>query len=82
MEEQVDTGRTRSIGLSNFNSEQLDKIVKNARIRPVNLQVEMHAYFQQTKLREFCKDKTLVLTAYAPLGSKTRSEECVECATR
>jgi len=39
MEKQVKSGRTRSIGLSNFNEEQISTIWENAQIKPSNLQV-------------------------------------------
>jgi diketogulonate reductase-like aldo/keto reductase len=39
MEAQVDAKRTRSIGLSNFNQEQILRILQFSRIPPVNLQV-------------------------------------------
>ena len=51
MEKQVDDGLVKSIGLSNFNEEQIGRIVNNARIKPANLQVELHAQFQQKPLR-------------------------------
>ena len=41
----VDAGLTRSIGLSNFNSEQIAGICEGARIKPAVLQVEIHPYF-------------------------------------
>ena len=55
MESQVEAGRTKAIGLSNFNSHQIERIVQTSRIKPANLQVEMHAYFQQKRLRAYCK---------------------------
>lgn len=39
MEAQVKAGRAKSIGLSNFNVAQIENIVKNAEIKPSNLQV-------------------------------------------
>jgi diketogulonate reductase-like aldo/keto reductase len=39
MEKLVDQGLTKSIGVSNFNSEQLERILANARIKPVTNQV-------------------------------------------
>lgn len=69
MEEQVDAGLTKSVGLSNFNVKQIERVLKNARIKPVNLQVELHAYLQQRALVEFCKKNGIVVTAYSPLGS-------------
>lgn len=39
MEECVRQGLTRSIGISNFNSEQITRLLKSAKIAPVNNQV-------------------------------------------
>ncbi|KAF6214396.1 hypothetical protein GE061_009137 [Apolygus lucorum] len=68
LEECVKAGKIKSIGLSNFNKEQILKILDNAEIRPVNNQVECHPYLNQSKLLEFCKSKGIVLTAYRPLS--------------
>lgn len=68
MEELVDAGLTKSIGLSNFNSTQVDIILENARIKPVNNQVEIHAHCLNKKLIKHCKSKDVVVTGYAPLG--------------
>lgn len=69
MEEQQDKGRTRSIGISNFNKTQIQRILDNSRIKPSNLQIECHAYNQQNELVDFCKKNNIVVTAYSPLGS-------------
>ncbi|XP_035449985.1 1,5-anhydro-D-fructose reductase [Spodoptera frugiperda] len=63
------SGFIRNIGLSNFNEQQIEKIMKHATFKPQVLQVELHAYFQQKELREFCEQHDIILTAYAPLGS-------------
>ena len=41
MEEQVDKGRTKSIGISNFSCDQIERLMKVARIQPANLQVRL-----------------------------------------
>ncbi|PNF22801.1 hypothetical protein B7P43_G02523 [Cryptotermes secundus] len=69
MEQQVDLGRTRNIGLSNFNISQLEQIASVARICPATLQVELHAYLQQPALRACCAKLGIPITAYSPLGS-------------
>ncbi|CAH0391720.1 unnamed protein product [Bemisia tabaci] len=69
MEAQVDAGRAKSIGLSNFNSKQIANIVENARIKPANLQVELHVYLQQKELAKFCSQHGITICGYAPLGS-------------
>ena len=74
MEAQVDNGLTKSIGVSNFNCVQIEKIVRHARILPVTDQVELHAEFMQKPLRALCKLHNIVVTAYAPIGSPGRTK--------
>lgn len=69
MEDQVDAGRTKSIGVSNFNEKQIDRILCNARIPPVNLQIELHLYFQQKAMVKYCKSKNIIVTSYSSLGT-------------
>ncbi|PNF24354.1 1,5-anhydro-D-fructose reductase, partial [Cryptotermes secundus] len=69
MEECVKSGLTKSIGLSNFNSEQIQRVLDIATIKPVVNQVECHPYLNQSKLIAFCKERGIVITAYCPLGS-------------
>lgn len=69
MEEQVDAGKAKAIGLSNFNSKQIERILKVCRIKPANLQVEVHVYHQQKALRELCRAFDISVCAYCPLGA-------------
>lgn len=69
----MDAGYCKAIGLSNFNSEQIKRIVESARIKPANLQVEVQAYFQQKPLREVCEKYDISVCAYGPLGSNGRA---------
>ncbi|KAL0127386.1 hypothetical protein PUN28_005582 [Cardiocondyla obscurior] len=50
MEKQVMEGRTKAIGLSNFNVAQIERILNHATLPVSNLQVEMHVYLQQSEL--------------------------------
>ncbi|KAK2575283.1 hypothetical protein KPH14_008135 [Odynerus spinipes] len=72
MEDCVKLGLTKSIGLSNFNSVQIDRVLSIARIKPVMNQVECHPSLNQKKLREFCAKRNIAITAYSPLGSPAR----------
>ncbi|CAL8095460.1 unnamed protein product [Orchesella dallaii] len=74
MEEQVKAGRTKSIGVSNFSTEQMQRILDIATEPIANNQLEVHAYFQQKGLRKFCKANGITVSAYAPLGSPGRRE--------
>jgi alcohol dehydrogenase (NADP+) len=68
MEKLVDEGLVNNIGVSNFNIQQLEKILESAIIKPANLQIEVHAYFQQRDIRAFCRENGIPVTAYCPLG--------------
>jgi len=69
MEKLVDIGLVRSIGLSNFNSRQVTKILDMARIRPAVLQVESNPRFNNESLRSFCSSHSIVMVAFSPFGS-------------
>ncbi|XP_025422832.1 NADPH-dependent D-xylose reductase II,III-like isoform X2 [Sipha flava] len=75
LEKQVDCGRIKAIGLSNFNIKQIQNVLDNCRIKPDNLQIEHHLYLQQPELVDFCKDNGIVVTAYSCLGSKNNREK-------
>ncbi|KAF5292916.1 hypothetical protein FQA39_LY13796 [Lamprigera yunnana] len=69
MEKLVDTKVAKAIGVSNFNAKQLQRVLDNARIPPSNLQIELHAYFQQKEMVNFCKKNNISITCYSPLGA-------------
>jgi aldehyde reductase len=68
MESLVDHGRCRAIGLSDISLNELLPIYESARIKPAVVQVESHPYLPETELLEFCKEKSIVFLAFAPLG--------------
>jgi alcohol dehydrogenase (NADP+) len=72
MESLVDQGRCRAIGLSDITLNGLLPIYESARIKPAVVQVESHPYLPETELLEFCKEKSIVLLAFAPLGHGMR----------
>ena len=72
MESLVDHGKCRAIGLSDIGLTELLPIYESARIKPAAVQVESHPYLPETELLEFCKEKGVVLLAFAPLGHGIR----------
>lgn len=72
MEACVDRNQAKHIGVSNFSIKKLAGLLETARIRPEMNQVELHPYLAQLALLAYCKDKEILVTAYAPLGSGDR----------
>ncbi|KAI6647353.1 Alcohol dehydrogenase -like [Oopsacas minuta] len=69
LEQLVSEGLIRSIGVSNFTIKKLEAILKTAKLIPVVNQVEIQAYFQQNKLRSYCKSKGILIQAFNTLGN-------------
>lgn len=58
MEKLVDLGIVKSIGISNFNSQQIDRLLANCRIKPVNNQVMNRSNFPIHPTFDFMGGKT------------------------
>src|SRR6266436_3201668 len=72
MESLADRGKCRAIGLSDVVLKKLVPLYEAARIKPAVVKVESHPYLPQTELLEFCKQKGIILLAFAPLGHGIR----------
>ncbi|XP_034921430.1 (1S)-1,7-diacetoxy-luvungin A aldo-keto reductase [Populus alba] len=70
MEECHKLGLAKSIGVSNFSCKKLENLLATAKIPPAVNQVEISPLWQQKKIREFCEEKGIHVTAYSPLGAK------------
>ena len=71
LEEYVDKGKIRSIGLSNFNPHHIDSLLLYARIRPVINQIEIHPYMTQQANVDFNFGEDIQVEAWGPLGQGT-----------
>jgi 2,5-diketo-D-gluconate reductase A len=61
-------GRARSIGVSNFRIEDLEKIIEATGVVPAVNQIELHPRLQQEELRHFHQEHGIVTEAWSPLG--------------
>ncbi|ESK94052.1 aado keto reductase [Moniliophthora roreri MCA 2997] len=68
MEKLLDSGKVKSIGVSNFSIQTLSTLLAHAQIIPATNQVEMHPCLPQHSLLEFCRKHDILLTAYSPVG--------------
>lgn len=69
MEQLVDEGKIRAIGVCNYSVRHLKQLLKVCKIRPAVNQVEFHPRLVQSELLDFCRKEGIVLQAYASLGS-------------
>jgi diketogulonate reductase-like aldo/keto reductase len=69
MEEVLQKGLVRAIGVSNMTTKKLQDMKEYAKVPPAVCQGEMHPLFRQEELLGYCKTEGIHWTAYAPLGS-------------
>lgn len=62
-------GRIKSIGVSNFNQDHLERIIGETGVTPVVNQIELHPRFQQRAARDFHARRNIRIESWSPLGS-------------
>jgi 2,5-diketo-D-gluconate reductase A len=77
-----DSGKVRSIGVSNFTPEHLDRIIDATGVAPAVNQVELHPYFPQAELRAVHERLGIVTESWSPLAKQSEllTEEPVTAA--
>ena len=63
-----EAGQVRSIGVSNFEVEHLDRVIGETGVTPVLNQIELHPRFQQTALRAAHAERGIKTESWSPLG--------------
>ncbi len=74
MEKLVEMGLVKHIGTSNMTIPKLKLLLRDAKIKPVANEMEIHPHFQQPELFQFCLDNEILPIGFAPIGSPTRPE--------
>ena len=68
----VKSGRARAVGVSNFNEEELKRIIDETGVVPAVNQVELHPFFTQKKLSQFHLGQGILTQAWSPIGGVNR----------
>ncbi|MFD2973137.1 aldo/keto reductase [Peribacillus deserti] len=68
MEKLYKDGKVRAIGVSNFHVHHLENLLKDAAEIPVINQIELHPRLNQEQVRNFCRNQSIAVEAWAPLG--------------
>jgi len=69
MEELYNEGKIRAIGVSNFDSNQLDDLMSYAAIKPVINQIETNVFCQQHSAYEYLKNANIQMEAWSPFAA-------------
>lgn len=71
MQKLVATGKTKSVGVSNFSISDIEAILPHAKDIPISCnQVEVHPWLPNTKLIEFSKKHDILTTCYSPFAGQ------------
>lgn len=62
-------GYVKAIGVCNFKKNQLEELLKIAKIKPMVNQIEFHVGFRQEDTVDYCKKNNILVEAWSPLGS-------------
>ncbi|MDR1616445.1 MAG: aldo/keto reductase [Syntrophomonadaceae bacterium] len=74
MEELYKSGKTKSIGISNYKPHHIGATLKNAEIVPMVNQIRLYPGFTQEDTVRRCKDEGILVQAYSPLGTGSMLE--------
>lgn len=61
-------GLVKSIGVSNFLPEHIDRLIAETGVSPVVNQIELHPYFSQPKQRQYDQEHQIITSAWSPIG--------------
>jgi 2,5-diketo-D-gluconate reductase A len=68
MEELYKEGKVRAIGVSNFNRDQIQDLIKHHDVTPAVNQVETHPFSQKTEMQKALKSQGIQLESWAPFA--------------
>lgn len=71
----LDEGRTRAIGVCNFNLPMMRRVVDEIGTPIAALQVEYHPFLDQSAMLSYLRKRKIPLTAYAPLAQGRAAQD-------
>lgn len=81
MEKYVESGKIKSLGLSNYYIDELTDFLPKVNIKPALVQNELHPYYQDKKVVEFIQSTGIVVQAWYPLGGRGHQKELLNDET-
>ena len=74
MERLVEAGLVRHIGTSNMTIPKMKLLLRDAKVKPVCNEMELHPHFQQPEFFKYLTDNDIVPIGFSPIGSPSRPE--------
>ena len=81
MEQAVQEGKVRSIGLSNWYIEELEEFLPQITIMPAVVQNEIHPYYQELEVVPYIQSKGIVMEGWYPFGGRGHTSELLNDET-
>lgn len=81
MEDYVEQGKIRSIGLSNYYIEELEDFLPQVNITPALVQNEIHPYYQELDVVPYIQSHGIVMQGWYPFGGRGHTEELLNDET-
>eukprot|EP00439_Symbiodinium_sp_Y106_P051866 s2280_g6.t3 len=70
MEELLNSGRARAIGVSNHTIEDMEAILHGCAVAPMVMQGESHPHWPNRSVRDWCRKQSIAFQGYAPFGGQ------------
>ena len=81
MEQAVQEGKVRSIGLSNWYIEELEEFLPEITVMPAVVQNEIHPYYQELEVVPYIQSKGIVVEGWYPFGGRGHTSELLNDET-
>ncbi len=84
LEDAVEAGKIRNIGLSNFLKADMDNILEDCKIKPAVNQILAHVSNTPFELMRYCNDHGILVEAYSPIahGEMLKNDAVIEMAAK
>lgn len=75
MEALAESGRARSIGVSNFQIPHLERLLAETHTAPAVNQIELHPHFTNSDVAQFCAEHDIAVESWSPIGRASYADD-------
>ena len=78
MEQLLEKGKVKSLGVSNYNIQCLSNLLSFCKIKPVVNEIEYHLFYIQKSLKEFCDKVNIAVISYYPMSHGNGAKQFIK----